>query len=252
MKRAMASTATSAAPARDRSRGLRGEGRTGERDRVLVQSAADPIGLRLTQPVGREMVWRMSPYERGRRGNTLPSGLRGRSVEGNALAGRRGSGHSVATDAEAQPDAELDLLRPVLRGEGATRTPRSWGEGCASTAASHRAGRPALTNGVQSRGQNRTREIRPSGIVGGLQETWPMVKLGTHAATERAAVVTPHLSVRAPGLYPDIRTSGLTSGVWKRSTGGRVRHRQPKGPETDRPSPISPSQNPISIAPLRR
>jgi hypothetical protein len=29
----------------------------------------------------------------------------------------------------------------------------------------------SLKNGVQSRGQNRTREIRPSGIVGGLAET---------------------------------------------------------------------------------
>ncbi len=29
-------------------------------------------------------------------------------------------------------------------------------------------------NGVQGRGQNRTREIRLSGIVGGLMETWVM------------------------------------------------------------------------------
>ena len=28
-------------------------------------------------------------------------------------------------------------------------------------------------NAVQSRGQNRTRAIRPSGIVGGPVETWP-------------------------------------------------------------------------------
>ncbi len=32
------------------------------------------------------------------------------------------------------------------------------------------------------------------------------------------------------------RLSGLMSGVWKRSMGGRVRHRQPKGPATDGPS----------------
>jgi hypothetical protein len=31
-----------------------------------------------------------------------------------------------------------------------------------------------LANGVQSRGQNRIREIRPSGIVGRLAETWAM------------------------------------------------------------------------------
>src|SRR5258708_21153594 len=32
------------------------------------------------------------------------------------------------------------------------------------------------------------------------------------------------------------RTPGLMSGVWKRSTARLVRHRQPKGPDTDRPS----------------
>src|SRR5450755_3999418 len=60
------------------------------------------------------------------------------------------------------------------RGEGALQTPPRRGEGCASTAVSRRGGRPALRNGVQNRGQNRTREIRPSGIVEGLQETWPV------------------------------------------------------------------------------
>ena len=37
----------------------------------------------------------------------------------------------------------------------------------------------------ESQGQNRTREIRPSGIVGGLAETWVMVELGTRRITER-------------------------------------------------------------------
>ena len=32
---------------------------------------------------------------------------------------------------------------------------------------------------------NRTREIRPSGMRGGLAETWAMVELGTHCTTER-------------------------------------------------------------------
>ena len=45
-------------------------------------------------------------------------------------------------------------------------------------------------------------------LVGGPQETWPMVELGPHLATERARVETPHLPVRAPGIYPDIRTHG--------------------------------------------
>jgi hypothetical protein len=45
-----------------------------------------------------------------------------------------------------------------------------------------------LKNGMQSRGQNRTREIRPSGIVGGLWETWSTVELGTRRTIERVRV----------------------------------------------------------------
>ena len=33
----------------------------------------------------------------------------------------------------------------------------------------------------------------------------------------------------------EIRTSGSTSGMWKRGTEGLLRHRQTKGAETDRP-----------------
>ncbi len=60
-----------------------------------------------------------------------------------------------------------------------------------------------------------------------------MVSLGTQLAIERAGLVTPRLPVRAPRIYPDNRTSGLMSGVWKQGTEKRVRHRQPKGSETD-------------------
>ena len=166
-----------------------------------------------TEGAGRVTVRRMSPYERGRRGNALPGGRQDRPAEGNALRGQRGSGHSVATEAEVQPDFELDSLQSELRGEGAKQTPWCRGEGRVSAAASYHGGRSALRNGRQSRGQNRTRENRPSGIVGGLQETWPTVEFGTHPATERADVVTPHLSARAPGLYPDSRSSGSVEGV---------------------------------------
>jgi len=36
-----------------------------------------------------------------------------------------------------------------------------------------------------SRGQNRTRENRPSGIAGGSWETWQMAEIGTHAADRK-------------------------------------------------------------------
>ena len=58
-----------------------------------------------------------------------------------------------------------------------------------------------LKNGVQSRGQNRTRESRPSGIVGGLAESWTTVELGTRCTTERVQVGnSPPTVVRAAFL----------------------------------------------------
>jgi len=38
-----------------------------------------------------------------------------------------------------------------------------------------------------SQGLNRTREIRPSGILGGLAETWAMVELGTRRTYRKGA-----------------------------------------------------------------
>lgn len=148
-----------------------------------------------TGGAGRVVVWRMSPYERRRGGNAPPGGFRGRPGAGNARCGQRGSGHSVAMTMGAQPDAVPGILRGLCCGEGAMRTPPRRGEGCASTAVSRAGGRLALRNGVQSRGQNRTREIRPSGIVEGLQETWPV------GACLRAA--------RAPDFYLDNRMHGV-------------------------------------------
>ena len=69
-----------------------------------------------------------------------------------------------------------------------TQELRSWEQGCRQTMKTRGVYEPAfklrfiweglyLKNGVQSRGQNRTREIRPSGIVGGPWETWPKVEL---------------------------------------------------------------------------
>src|SRR5450755_1507340 len=106
------------------------------------------------------------------------------------------------------------VLPGPRRGEGALQTPPRRGEGCASTAVSRAGGRPALRNGVQNRGQNRTREIRPSRIVEGLQETWP-VGADLHAA-------------RAPDFYLDNRTHGSR---WRREETrpvGPVRAAQPR------------------------
>ena len=51
-----------------------------------------------------------------------------------------------------------------------------------------------------------------------------MVELGTHPATERAGVETPHLSARAPELYPDSRTSGSVRGAGRKARPYRDRY----------------------------
>ena len=57
---------------------------------------------------------------------------------------------------------------------------------------------------MQNRGQNRTREIRPSGIVEGLQETWPVGVF----STRRARLIS--ISTRACG---DLRGGRRVTGV---------------------------------------
>ena len=54
-------------------------------------------------------------------------------------------------------------------------------------------------------GQNRTREIRPSGIAGRLWETSAKEELGTHSTIERVELVTLLLRCYAPSFYPDKR-----------------------------------------------
>jgi hypothetical protein len=64
------------------------------------------------------MVWRSSPYERRGGGNALLGGLRGRPSAGNARAGQRGSGHSVATTTGTQPDTALGFCVVVAVAKG--------------------------------------------------------------------------------------------------------------------------------------
>jgi len=131
--------------------------------------------------VGRVVVWRMSPYERRRGGNAPPGGLeavpaRVTPVPGKGALGTRWPRQSGTYQTQSW------VTRGLQRGEGVRQTPPWRGEGCASTAVSRAGERPALRNGMRNRGQNRTREIRPSGIVEGLQETWPVGAFSTRRA----------------------------------------------------------------------
>ena len=81
-----------------------------------------------------------------------------------------------------------NLQEPWVPGQGCRQTVRMRGEREPALKLRFTWEGLHLRNGVQSRGQNRTREIRPSGIVGGLWETWSMVELGTRRTIERVRV----------------------------------------------------------------
>lgn len=120
--------------------------------------------IRPTEGEEREMVWRMSPYERRTRGNALEEWARPAHSGGNTCAVQRGSGHVAVPG--AFPDSEPGYTRLEA---GTSLRANPYREGCmrASALASSRRGRLV----GESHGQNRTREIRPSGIVGGPGET---------------------------------------------------------------------------------
>ena len=92
-------------------------------------------------------------------------------VLGNTQAGQRGSGHSVVLMTSKEPQTQSWETFEESWDEG-TATPCHRGVYGSEGLKLHRE-REGLSpeNGVQSRGQNRTRESRPSGIVGGLVET---------------------------------------------------------------------------------
>jgi hypothetical protein len=152
-----------------------------------------PCAQRVYRRRGEGMVWRMSPYERRRGGNAPPGGPEAAPARVTPAPGRGALGTRWPRQSGTH-QTQSWVTRGLHRGEGARQTPPRRGEGCASTAVSRAGGRPALRNGVQNRGQNRTREIRPSGIVEGLQETWPV---GALISTQRARLISISTTARA-------------------------------------------------------
>ena len=90
---------------------------------------------------------------------------------GNTHLGQRGSGHSVVP--KAQHASRLRAGRHAGLGAGRGSRQTIWTRGVCAPALELQSAWEGLglENGVQSRGQNRTREIRPSGIVGGPGKT---------------------------------------------------------------------------------
>jgi hypothetical protein len=190
-----------------------------------------------TGGAGRVVVWRMSPYERRRGGNAPPGGLEAAPARVTPAPGKGALGTRWPRQSGTH-QTQSWTTRGLHRGEGARQTPPRRGEGCASTAVSRAGGRPALRNGVQNRGQNRTREIRPSGIVEGLQETWPvgafsarrarLISISTTACTVRCGggrqPRTSRLRRAVPGRLPPTLLSNSLDRI--AGIGRRVRQRK--------------------------
>lgn len=132
----------------------------------LAATCKDRASEAMPKPRGGQQVWRMSRYERRRRGNALPGGRPCLPRGGNADPRQSGSGHLAVpgrrSDSEprvrriskqGRVDEQTSAVRGVCR---PGLEPRGDWEGSARTC----------------QGQNRNGEIPPSGIVGGLAETW--------------------------------------------------------------------------------
>jgi hypothetical protein len=88
-------------------------------------------------------------------------------LDGNAIGRQRSPGHSVAPSNAARNQTQSWTIAASISERGSMQTTM------------------LLENGMQSRGQNRTREIRPSGIVGGLAETWVWSELNGYVQRKR-------------------------------------------------------------------
>jgi hypothetical protein len=132
----------------------------------LAASCKDQPCEAMPKPDGGQQVWRMSPYERRRRGNALPGGRACLPRGGNADTRQRGSG-CLAVPGWLS-DAEPRKSRLSKRGRADEQT-SVWRGACGPVL------KPRCDwkgSSRKSQGQNRTGEIPTSGIVGGLAETW--------------------------------------------------------------------------------
>jgi len=176
-----------------------------------------PCAIRQTPKwAGRVLVWRMSPFERRRRGNARRERTGLAHDRGNAEVVQRGSGHLAVPEAPRTQCRDQRCLEDGTR----PRVNRAR-EGCmrASALASSHAGRLA----EESQGQNRTREIRLSGIAGGPGETWPTVNGHDSASAPKGAGHGPRppTGARAPVLsrpLPGHRYRGTVIGERIRAT----------------------------------
>ena len=117
----------------------------------------------------------MSQYERRRRGNALPGNGPRFPSGGNTRAGRRGSGHLAVSLGYlgGRLDKTGDMQMTAL-GDEAVGKP-----GVAGVYTNQRLSLSTTWEGPRKKAKvsNRTREIWPSGIIGGRWKTCAMVRL---------------------------------------------------------------------------
>jgi hypothetical protein len=155
----------------------------------LTATCKDPADKAEAEPLGG--IWSGAWARMSDEGGVMPSEgiLEVLPTGGNALGGQRSPGYSAVKARGRRGDMAGRLIWPNSSPVWTTSRP-----GPAIRCCDEETGKPSmrgayasqrlsfrdagqardLTNGVQGRDQNRTREIRPSGIVEGLRETWPV------------------------------------------------------------------------------
>jgi hypothetical protein len=135
----------------------------------LASTCKDPLYKADAEVSGRNMVWRMSWYERRRRCNGFRSSAGRYCGEGNTQAMQSSSGHLAGIG-----HGTREGLRAHKPGSGggaeSSNKPTTSGVYACQRLSHGVAGKARQ----ESQGQNRTRENRPSGIAGRPQETWHM------------------------------------------------------------------------------
>ncbi len=131
---------------------------------------------------------------------------------GKARNRQRGSGHSVVLENVEETGLSAGVIPSRIQDEGGSKLCRQ-GAYVSQRLNLRRNGKASTPeNDVQSRGQNRTREIRPSGIVGRPVETGTMVRAKRARTAETLKRPSLDLRSRASQIYPDNRTQGSARG----------------------------------------
>jgi len=133
----------------------------------LAATCKDPLYKAEAEVSGRDLVWRMSEYERRRRGNALRGDAGRHHGEGNTRAMQRRSGHLAGIVHCTGEGHRAHKPRCGGRVESSSK-PTTSGVYAGQRLSLAIAGKARQ----ESQGQNRTRENRPSGIAGRPQETW--------------------------------------------------------------------------------